>query len=140
MLAWRHSPLSERIPRGYLVRSFLVLPWLLLSSSINISAGPLVSNDPPIAFFTNVASRLLQSQLNLSLTRIQIYPTNHYTPSVHRLLQLTANIYDATTDRSFAFKNPVGYPAPAFPAVFKPKFQSFNGGNEICISGYAAVT
>src|SRR5262249_29876743 len=33
---------------------------------------------------------------------VQVWPTNFYTPSVHRLLQLAANIYDATTNRAFA--------------------------------------
>src|SRR5204863_9936204 len=69
----------------------------------------------PTQFFTNVAIRLLanagytvgtpgsptnllvldnQGRTNL---QIPISYTNYYTPSVHRLLQLAANIYDATT-------------------------------------------
>jgi|KBSSwiStaDraftv2_1062776.scaffolds.fasta_scaffold122347_3 hypothetical protein len=61
--------------------------------------GPKFDTSDPLGFFTNLASRLLQSELNLSLTRIQVYPTNQYTPAVHRLLQVTANILDATTNR-----------------------------------------
>ncbi|HKW28364.1 MAG TPA: hypothetical protein VJT54_03445, partial [Verrucomicrobiae bacterium] len=45
----------------------------------------------PLGFFTNVASRLLSARMNVDLTRIQIYPTNQYTPAVHRLLQVAAN-------------------------------------------------
>ena len=80
------------------------LPWLLggwlCIIGLAVHAGPLVTAESPIGFFTNVASRLLQSQLNLSLDRIQLYPTNQYTPSVHRLLQVTANLYDALTNRT----------------------------------------
>ena len=72
--------------------------WLCLTG-LAAHAGPLVNTDSPIGFFTNVANRLLQSQLGLSLNHIQVFPTNQYTPAVHRLLQVTANLYDATTNR-----------------------------------------
>jgi len=104
------------------------------------NAGPLITNDTPIAFFTNLASRLLQSELNLRLGHIQIYPTNQYTPAVHRLLQVSANIHDAACDRSLGFKNPPGLPPPAFPTVFQPLFQSFNAGNQVYIIGFREVT
>ena len=67
----------------------------------------------PLNFFTNVASRLLSSQLNVNLNHIQIYPTNQYTPAVHRLLQVTANILDATTTNYY-------------PSVFRPLFWKTN--------------
>ena len=72
----------------------------------------------PAQFFTNAAIRLLvdagysvgnplgatnvlvTNYLNGVLVtnlQIPIWPTNFYTPSVHRLLQLAANMYDATT-------------------------------------------
>jgi hypothetical protein len=43
---------------------------------------------------------LLKSELNLDLNKLQVYPTNYYTPSVHRLLQVAANLYDCTTNRA----------------------------------------
>jgi len=67
-----------------------VIGWLVFAG-IGAQAGPVVTLDSPIGFFTNVAARLLQSQLGLSLTNIQLYPTNQYTPSVHRLLQVAAS-------------------------------------------------
>jgi hypothetical protein len=86
----------------------------------------------PIDFFTNAANRLFASAgLNFDATRIQIWPTNYYTPSVHRLLQLAANIYDATSDRT----NLSAY--PYLPSVFKPLF--FNTGTNVIISGYQEV-
>ena len=36
------------------------------------------------------------------VTNIPIYPVNYYTPAVHRLLQLAANIYDASTNKGLS--------------------------------------
>jgi hypothetical protein len=113
---------------------------------------------PPTQFFTNAAIRLLTdagytvgapySTSNILVTnfvggivvtnlQIQIWPTNYYTPSVHRLLQLTANIYDATTNRL-----DTGY--PYLPTVMQPLFQSYALGSGkapgIYIIGYQEVT
>lgn len=95
--------------------------------------GAALQLDPtdPIGFFTNLASRLLQSEFNLSLTRIQIYPTNQYTPAVHRLLQVAANIYEATTNR---FNDDY----PHLPTVFRPRFT--NDGGIVYITGYVEET
>ena len=102
-----------------------------LLGSLRIRAAPAVNLDDPIGFFTNVASRLLQSELGVNLSRIQIYPTNQYTPSVHRLLQVTANVYDAAT-------NPPISDYPFVPSVFRPLFT--NDGGAIYICGYAEET
>jgi hypothetical protein len=100
-------------------------------TGLAVHAGPVVGTESPIGFFTNVANRLLQSQLNLSLNRIQLYPTNQYTPSVHRLLQVTANLYDAMTNRTIT-----SY--PYLPSVFRPLFANDSGA--IYITGYAEET
>jgi hypothetical protein len=112
---------------------WIALCWLTFAP-IDGQAVPLVTAESPIGFFTNVATRLLQSQLGVSLNHIQVYPTNQYTPSVHRLLQVTANLYDAITNRA-----DTGY--PYLPSVFRPVFTGSNGhaGNEIYISGYLEV-
>lgn len=91
-------------------------------------------------FFTQAANRLLTNagfklQLNLSTSEgIQVYPTNLYTPSVHRLMQLAANIYDSVTNRSYG----VVAATNGFPTVFMPIFKSItvNGVQEIRIVGY----
>lgn len=49
----------------------------------------------------------------LSLTNIPIFPFSYYLPEVHRLLQFSANLYDATTTNSAA---------PAYPTVWRPLF------------------
>jgi hypothetical protein len=72
------------------------------------------------------------SQMKVNLDHIQIYPTNQYTPAVHRLLQVTANILDATTTNYY-------------PSVFRPLFWKTNeecGSSwqtNIYIAGYQYV-
>jgi hypothetical protein len=75
-------------------------------------------------FFTNVANVLLSS-VNLSVTNIPIYPTNYYGVTVHRMLQLAANIYDSTTSNRF-------------PSVFRPIISTNTVGSQVhyYISGY----
>ncbi|HWX18566.1 MAG TPA: hypothetical protein VN578_01545, partial [Candidatus Binatia bacterium] len=108
----------------------------MISLSVDSPAGPLVSTESPVAFFTNVASRLLQSELNLDLNYISIYPTNQYTPAVHRLLQVTANLYDAATNRTYG----VSTASNGFPTVFRPLFRRDPAGGQIVIAGYREVT
>lgn len=110
------------------------LPGLLLVLlCLRAQAGPLVTTESPIGFFTNIASRLLSAQMGLDLNHIQVYPTNQYTPAVHRVLQVTANLYDAATNQPFASDYPF------LPTVFRPLFrQDTNGG--IFIAGYREVT
>jgi hypothetical protein len=75
----------------------------------------------PIQFFTNVANRLLANAgFTFTTANIQVYPTNYYTASVHRLLQLAANIYDATANRNFGRPEVTN----GFPSVFRPLFRS----------------
>jgi hypothetical protein len=109
--------------------AWVVLCWVAFTG-IDLQAGPLVNTGSPIGFFTNVADRLLQSQLGLSLNHIQVYPTNQYTPSVHRLLQVAANLYDATTNRTFNVPGATN----GFPTVFRPLFMQ--SGNQVFINGY----
>src|ERR1019366_893306 len=57
-----------------------------------------------------------------------------YSPAVNRLLQLAANIYDATTNNTFALGN-------NYPSVFRPLFSRDAGGHgtNVFISGYTNV-
>jgi hypothetical protein len=92
-------------------------------------------------FFTNAANRILAQVTNtvgvaLSTAYIPVYPTNYYTPAIHRALQLAANIFDATTNQTVALT--VGQTNAFFPSVFRPIFTSQNG--QIWISGYSEVT
>jgi hypothetical protein len=106
-------------------RGFLLL-LLSVLFSVRPVAAQIVTPDP-VNFFTNLSSRLLQQELGLSLTEIQIHPTNHYTPAVHRLLQVTANLWESTTEA------PEG-----LPTVFRPRFHVTNG--VVYLSSYVVVT
>jgi len=89
-------------------------------------------------FFTNTANALLANAgYNFTITNIQIYPTNFYTASVHRLLQLAVNIYDSTTNR--VFLGPANY--PYCPTVLRPLFRRTTIGtnNVVIIAGYREV-
>jgi hypothetical protein len=101
---------------------------LLLSCGASAQTGQPLNTGTPIGFFTNFAGKLLQSEMNLNLSHIQVYPLNQYTPAVHRLLQVTANIYDCTTNRTTL----TAY--PYLPTIFRPQFTNDNG--TIYISGY----
>lgn len=79
-----------------------------------VAAGSQLDTSHPVSFFTNLASRLLRVEMNLDLHRLQVYPTNQYTPAVHRLLQLTANVWDAI--------HPTNDAAGPLPTVFRPIF------------------
>jgi len=74
-----------------------------------------------VAFFTNVAQRIFLAQSNefnplgtnqlvlRSMLEIPVYPTNRYSSAVHRILQMAANIFDATRTN-------------IYPSVFRPVF------------------
>ena len=116
----------------------------------------------PARFFTNAAIRLLAdagytvgapySTSNLLVLgsnnvngiyipitnlHIPIWPTNYYTPSVHRLLQLAANMYDSTTNQTF--KQPTA--TNGFPTVFRPLIRQItqSPANQYVIVAYREV-
>jgi hypothetical protein len=93
-------------------------------------------------FFTNAANRMLAQFTNqmgvpLSTAYIPVYPTNYYTPAVHRALQLAVNIFDATTNQTV----PLGASQTNafFPSVFHPTFTKDASG-QIYINGYKEST
>jgi hypothetical protein len=94
----------------------LALTCLLasLAAAVSTRAAVNLSESPAAEFFTNVAARLLKQQLNVDWGTIQVAPTNQYDRAVHRLLQLTANLYDATS-------------TSACPSVFRPTFTTNSG-------------
>ena len=89
----------------------------------------------PNAFFSNATYRLLaDAGYNFRNTNIPIHLTNYYTPSVHRILQVAANLYDATTN-SFVT---AGTNELALPSVFRPIFRR-DGNDEVYIVGYVKL-
>jgi hypothetical protein len=100
-------------PVAKIVRFIVFCSLILVALAQKTSAFSPPNLQNPNCFFNAVASRLLSSELNLNLSCLQIYPTNAYTPAVNRLLQVTANIYDATTTNYY-------------PSVFRPIFWKTN--------------
>jgi ankyrin repeat protein len=101
--------------------------------------GKVVNPDIGIAGFQHPLFPVPQNQgvfnpANGVSSGIQLFPANAYTPEVHRLLQVAANIYDATT-------NQLDYPNP--PTVMRPVFRKYanpGGGTGVFISRYTEVT
>ncbi len=56
-----------------------------------------------------------------------------YRPAVQRVLQLAANIYDATTNNTFAL-------GKDFPTVFRPLFQAEQSNGNVFVNGYTNVS
>ncbi|HXC99678.1 MAG TPA: hypothetical protein VN048_10080 [Verrucomicrobiae bacterium] len=111
------------------------LAVLLLAGNLCAAAG--FDTSSPLNYFSSVADKFLRARAGLSVTNIPIYPTNCYTPSVHRLLQLAANIYDASTNKTSAAPDDFDYPS-----VFRPVLgiSSADEATNIFISGYVEVT
>ena len=141
---------SYQITNGLNTSPSVLSPW-----SNNV-AGPL-------AFFTNAAESLLRSQnfritnydnigniiqtnplsfIHFGVTNIPVYstinPSIRYTEQLHRMLQVAANIYDATRTNTVAPPGSLPYPS-----VFRPLFYTTNygGTNQVLyIVGYTQVT
>jgi hypothetical protein len=141
---------SYQITNGLNTSPSVLSPW---SSN---AAGPL-------AFFTNAAESLLRSQnfritnydnlgniiqtnplsyIHFGLTNIPVYnslnPSIRYTEQLHRMLQVAANIYDATRSDAVVSNGVLPHPS-----VFRPLFYTTNYGktNQVLyIVGYTQVT
>jgi hypothetical protein len=120
------------------------------ATDINRNATNLVPWTP-LGFFTNAADLMLKASIitnidrgvtnyligdtlvrpDISVTNIELYPTNEYTSSVHRLLQVAANLYDATTN------GPI-QSYPYVPSVFRPYFR--RSATNVTIAGFMQVT
>jgi len=86
-------------------------------------------------FGTNLLSTNLPPVL--SSTNITIWPYSEYSPEVHRLLQVAANIYDSTTNRPLGALPANAY-GPFFPTVLRPYFDTVVAGGltNIIVAGY----
>ena len=99
--------------------------WLAMFSSA--SARTMLDTDDPAGFFTTVADKMLRNTFNYGVTNIpvEINGVFVYSPAVQRLLQLSANVYDAATTNFY-------------PTVFRPIFNRDTSGN-VFITGYQQV-
>jgi len=90
----------------------------------SVPAKPVLNINDPLCFFTTVADKMLRNTFSFGVTNIPVYVNGQfiYSPAVNRVLQLAANVYDASTN-SF------------YPDVFRPIFEHDNSGN-VFIVGY----
>jgi hypothetical protein len=102
----------------------------LFANASPAAASASVDHETATQFFMRVGDHLLRSQLNLTLTNLSIHPANHYSGDVHRILQVTANLYDSMNSREESH--------PCCPTVFRPLFGTENGSN--FIRGYVELT
>jgi hypothetical protein len=105
--------------------------------------GNVVFNDPTGFGLTNLGMNttlpgLFLNQTNqvpsFGIANIPVYVNGQfvYSPAINRVLQLAANIYDASTNAP--------YPDPAFfPSVFRPIFEHDNSGN-VFITGFTGLS
>jgi hypothetical protein len=126
------------------LRKLLLCGCVWLSAWSPASAAPNFNLQDPLAFFTAMADAMLRASTaqwraqdfrvytntfgartttSFSITNIPVYVDGvfTYTPAVNRLLQLAANVYDATTNSPY-------------PSVFRPLF-SLSGSN-VYITGF----
>jgi hypothetical protein len=140
-MAWQ--PLSfftnaaDRLLRLYTTNWFRTNPSNYLFTYYGIatnyyyanSSGNFVTNDPNGLGLTNIPFFGITNQVPaFGITNIPVWANGQlvYTPAVNRLLQLAANIYDATTN-SF------------YPSIFRPIFEHDNFGN-VFITGYTTLS
>jgi hypothetical protein len=104
------------------IGSLAVCLWFTMLSSV--PAKPVLNINDPLCFFTTVADKMLRNTFSFGVTNIPVYVNGQfiYSPAVNRVLQLAANVYDASTN-SF------------YPDVFRPIFEHDNSGN-VFIVGY----
>jgi len=100
--------------------------WLAIFSSA--LAKPVLDPEDPLGFFTTLADKMLRNTFSFGMTNIPVYSNGSfiYTPSVQRLLQLSANIYEVSTTNFY-------------PTVFRPIFERDNLGN-VFIVGFTNLS
>jgi hypothetical protein len=100
--------------------------------------GNFITNDPAGVGLVNVPYFGLTNQVpSFGITNIPVLANGSfvYTPAVQRVLQLAANIYDATTNKSALY-------GENYPSVFRPVFYnsvSLSGVTNVFIVGYQDV-
>lgn len=118
-----------------------LLVWLGFGGAVLLGqAGgpPWVRSTSAVDVFTNLSTRLLAADGHpFGAGNIPVYTngTFAFSPDVHRVLQVAANIYDASTNRT----DRGGPDAPFLPSVFRPTFAVATNG-DIFINNWLEVT
>jgi hypothetical protein len=95
-----------------------------------------VSGDAPVR--TNFSVTNIQVWADVASAPVGYFYTNsEYTASTHRLLQLAANLHDATVQHSPFAVPQADRPVPNYPSVFRPIFQ--DNVTNVVITAYREV-
>jgi hypothetical protein len=104
---------------------------VLLLASLNLSGRTPPDVNDPVGFFSSVADKMLRSTFSFGVTNIPVCSNGVfvYSPAVQRILQLSANVYDASNTNFF-------------PTVFRPVFWVTNesGYTNVYVNGYLDVS
>jgi hypothetical protein len=121
---------ADQLLRTYTTNWFKSDPTNYLRTYYNyIPAGYVDANGIGV---TNIQYFQQTNQIPaFSVTNIPVWVNSNlvYTPAVHRLLQLAANLYDATTNGNYNL-----------PHVYRPVLERVNNNGDIYIVGYVPVT
>ena len=140
-----NSPARRLCERCRLALWILPLLW----QAVSTAAAPAFDTSTPASFFTNAVNQVLLAETadwraqnfaeftntfgtvttnGFGLANIPVYVNGSfvYSPSVQRLLQVTANIFDASTT------NP-------YPSVFRPTFYRDAISGNVFINGYQYI-
>ena len=112
---------------GWGGKAWLIVAFLLFAG-FSVLGRTVLDPGNPLGFFTTVADKMLRSTFPFGVTNIPVCSNGVYvyTPAVQRLLQLSANLCDASNTNFF-------------PSVFRPLFAN-DGSNDVFIIGYLQVT
>jgi hypothetical protein len=134
-LAWEPAQFftnaADRMLRAYTTRWFKASPSNYLATYYNLHTN---YNDPTGFGLTNIPFAGMTNAIpSFGITNIPVWVNDQfvYAPAVQRVLQLAANICDATTNRTAVLGHD-------FPSVFRPLFTRNNLGN-VFITAYAKV-
>jgi hypothetical protein len=109
---------------------FLGLVALLLAG-LNLAGRTPPDASDPLGFFSSIADKMLRSTFNFGVTNIPVCSNGVfvYSPAVQRILQLSANVFDASNTNFF-------------PTVFRPVFWVTNesGCTNVYVNGYEDVS
>ena len=81
---------------------------VLLLASLDLSGRTPPDASDPVGFFSSIADKMLRTTFSFGVTNIPVCSNGVfvYSPAVQRILQLSANVYDASNTNFFPARLP----------------------------------
>ncbi|HZI31182.1 MAG TPA: hypothetical protein VFF11_02505, partial [Candidatus Binatia bacterium] len=140
---------ADRLLRHYSAKWFASNPSEYMATYYDVSGGNMPGSPGYYYYLDGLGKTNVYDRTGLGLTNVPVYGmTNEmpvisltnipvyldgrfvYSPAINRLLQLAANLYDASTNKAFSS-------GKDFPSVFRPLFTRVN--TNLYVSGYTYV-